>query len=177
MPRLTITPATEPDLTTYLHLRDTAAEQMVADGIVQWQPGELTETTLRDWLGDGTLYAARLEDELVGGLMLMWSDSFWEEHDDGAARDDAGYTHGLLVDRAYKGAGLGGELLAFAERTISAAGRGRSRLDTVTANDTLRRYYRAAGYREVGERVFQGAKVFDTGAPIGAVTLFEKELV
>lgn len=171
MPRLTIEPATDADLPAYLRIRDAAAEQMVANGIVQWQPGELTVPMLLDWLGDGQLYAARLDGQLVGGLMLMWADFFWDGRD-----GDAGYTHGLLIDRRYKGEGLGQELLAFAERTIEASGRSLSRLDTVTSNSALRSYYRAAGYTEVGERVFEGDKVFDTGAPIGSVTLFEKKL-
>lgn len=83
----------------------------------------------------------------------------WGERD-----GDAGYTHGLLIDRRYKGDGLGQQLLAFAERTIEESGRSLSRLDTVTSNSALRQYYRAAGYTEVGERVFETGKPFDTGA-------------
>ncbi|MQA04368.1 MAG: CoA transferase [Streptosporangiales bacterium] len=74
MPRLTIEPATDEDLPVYLRIRDAAAEDMVANGIVQWRPGELTVPMLLDWLGDGRIYAARLDGELVGGLMLMWAD-------------------------------------------------------------------------------------------------------
>lgn len=173
MPRLSIEPATTEEVPAYLRMRDAAAAELVADGIVQWRPGELTEQRLRDWLGDGQVYAARLDGRLVGGLLLMWADPmFWGDRD-----DDAGYVHGLLIDRSHKGAGLGQELLAFAEDTIRASGRSLARLDTVTSNEVLRRYYRTAGYTEVGERVFDGAKVFDTGAPIGSVTLFEKKLL
>lgn len=169
MPRLTIHPATDDDLHAYLRLRDATAEQLVAAGIVQWQPGELTRDGLLAWLGDGQLFAAWLDGELVGGLMVMWTDPvFWGDRDDGTA----GYTHGLLIDRRLKGDGLGGELLAFAERHIDDHGRTVARLDTVSTNVALRRYYRDAGYAEVGTRVFASGE----GPPVGELTLFEKKL-
>lgn len=172
MPRLAIEPASARDVTAYLEIRDATAERMVAQGVVQWRPGELTEQSLRDWMGDGELFVARLGGDLVGGLIIMWSDPmFW-----GDPGDAAGYTHGLLIDRKHKGAGLGRELLTFAEERIVHSGRVLSRLDTVTTNHALRRYYRQAGYQEVGEQVFEGEKVFENGAPIGSVTLFEKKL-
>ncbi|MQA78253.1 MAG: GNAT family N-acetyltransferase [Streptosporangiales bacterium] len=172
MRQLVIEPASGEDVTAYLRMRDEAAEQMVARGIVQWRPGELTEDALRRWAVDGEIFAARLDGTLVGGLFVMWSDPvFWGDRD-----DKAGYTHGLLVDRRLKGEGLGRRLLAFAEEHIRDSGRALSRLDTVTTNAVLRGYYRAAGYREVGERTFEGGKVLAHGAPIGAVTLFEKSL-
>lgn len=172
MRHLVIEPASGADVAAYLRMRDEAAEQMVARGIVQWRPGELTEDALHRWAADGEIFAARLDGTLVGGLFVLWSDPvFW-----GDREEKAGYTHGLLVDRRLKGQGLGRRLLTFAEEHIRASGRYLSRLDTVTTNDVLRRYYRAAGYREVGERAFDDGKVLAHGAPIGSVTLFEKSL-
>jgi len=136
--RIEHAPAGPDEIGQYLAMRDAAAEAMVAAGIVQWQPGELTAGRLRDWLGDGQLLLARLDGELVGGVMVMWADPmFWGERD-----DDAGYVHGLLVGRGRAGG----------------------------------RYYRDAGYAEVGEKVFERGSVLDGGAPIGSVTLFEKRL-
>lgn len=169
MPRLTIHPATDDDLDAYLELRDATAEQLVAAGIVQWQPRELSRDGLLAWLGDGQLFAAWLDGELVGGLMVMWADPvFWGDRDDGSA----GYTHGLLIDRRLKGDGLGGELLAFFERHIGDHGKSVARLDTVSTNTALRRYYRSAGYTEVGRRAFAPGE----GPPIDEITLFEKQL-
>lgn len=171
-PELRIHPATDDELRTYVALRDAAARHMLAGGIVQWRPGELDADDLRSWVGDGEIFAARLDGELIGGLLVMWSDAlFWGDRDSGA-----GYTHGLLVDRRYKGRGLGRRLLTFAEDHIRAAGRRVARLDTVSTNAALRSYYRDAGYREVGERVFDDGRVHAQGAPIEAVTLFEKPL-
>ncbi|HEX6445401.1 MAG TPA: GNAT family N-acetyltransferase, partial [Streptosporangiales bacterium] len=162
-PELVISPASTAELRRYVELRDDAARHMLAAGIDQWQPGQLDADRILEWVGDGDVFAARLGDELVGGLLVMWSDRlFWADRDDGVT---AGYTHGLLVDRRYKGRRLGRRLLAFAEDHIRAAGRRLARLDTVSRNAVLRAYYRDAGYREVGERVFHGE------APVDAVTL------
>lgn len=134
---------------------------------MQWRPGELDADRLREWVGDGEVFAARLGRELIGGLLVMWSDRwFWGDRDDGSA----GYTHGLLVDRRHKGRGLGRRLLAFAEEHIRDRGRCLARLDTRSTNASLRAYYREAGYREVGEQVF------DDGGPADTITLFEKPL-
>lgn len=171
-PELRILPASAGELRQYVELRDAAARHMLATGVVQWRPGELDADGIRAWVGDGDVFAARLDGELIGGLLVMWSDAhFWGDRDGGA-----GYTHGLLVDRRYKGRGLGRRLLAFAEDHIRAAGRRVARLDTVSSNAVLRAYYRDAGYREVGERVFDDGRAHAHGAPIEAVTLFEKPL-
>jgi ribosomal protein S18 acetylase RimI-like enzyme len=167
-PELVIRPAATAELQRYVELRDDAARHMLAAGIDQWRPGQFDTDGLIAWVGDGDAFAAYLDGQMVGGLLVMWSGSlFWGDRDDGAT---AGYTHGLLVDRRYKGRGLGSRLLAFAEDHIRAAGRRLARLDTVSRNAVLRAYYRDAGYREVGERVFHDE------APVDAVTLFEKRL-
>ncbi|MBO0827142.1 MAG: GNAT family N-acetyltransferase [Streptosporangiales bacterium] len=166
-PELVVRPASTDELRRYVELRDDAARHMLATGIDQWRPGQLDADGILEWVGDGEVFAAYLGAEMVGGMLVMWSDPlFWGDHD-GAA---AGYTHGLLVDRRYKGRGLGRRLLAFAEGRIEAAGRRLARLDTVSGNAVLRAYYRDAGYREAGERVFHD------DAPVDAVTLFEKPL-
>lgn len=165
---LEIRPASPDELRRYVELRDAAARHLLAAGIDQWRPGQLDADRIRTWVGDGDVFAAHLDGEMIGGLLVMWSDPlFWGDRDDGAT---AGYTHGLLVDRRYKGRGIGRRLLAFAEDHIRARGRRVARLDTVSSNVALRAYYRDAGYREVGERV-----VHDE-APVDTVTLFEKPL-
>lgn len=167
-PELEIRPASDDELRQYVELRDAAARHMLASGIDQWWPGQLDAEGILAWVGDGDVFAAYLDEDLIGGLLVMWSDPlFWGDRDEGAA----GYTHGLLVDRRYKGRGLGRRLLAFAEDHIRASGRPLARLDTVSRNAALRAYYRDAGYREVGDRVFHHDE-----APVDAVTLFEKPL-
>ncbi len=59
-----------------------------------------------------------------------------------------------------------------AERRIAASGRPLCRLDCLTSNTRLRRYYEEAGYEVVGE---QAGKNGDGGRTYG-VTLLEKRL-
>jgi hypothetical protein len=59
----------------------------------------------------------------------------------------------LVIDRRYAGTGLGLKVLRSAEQHVGN-GREMARLDCVGTNDQLRRYHRAAGYREVRERSF-----------------------
>lgn len=171
---MTIGLATEADLVDYLRIRDEAAAWMVSSGIEQWSPGELSEDALREWIGDGDFLAMNVDDMLVGGVIVMWSDPVFWDH---ATDDDAGYIHGLLVDRQRRtGRGLGQLLLSFAEERIRDEGRNFARLDTVRTNARLNRYYRDAGYVDVGERVFDDGRVLPNGATVDAVTLFEKAL-
>jgi GNAT superfamily N-acetyltransferase len=56
---------------------------------------------------------------LAGSFRLIWSDQpTW-----GTQRADAGYVHGLVINRAFAGQGLGLRLLERAERLVAAAGR------------------------------------------------------
>jgi ribosomal protein S18 acetylase RimI-like enzyme len=64
--------------------------------------------------------------------------------DEGAG--DAGYVHRLAVCRAQSGRGLGHRLLDWADGATRASGRTRLRLDVVSDNEPLRRYYEEAGF-------------------------------
>ena len=70
---------------------------------------------------------------------------------------DAGYVHGLVIDREHAGEGLGGQLLDWAERRTLQTGRTLLRLDCVEGNERLRRYYRDRGFREVGRKEFEAS--------------------
>ncbi|MGZ4658156.1 MAG: GNAT family N-acetyltransferase [Blastococcus sp.] len=84
---------------------------------------------------------------------LVWSDvAVWGERP-----GDAGYVHGLVVDRAHAGTGLGRHLLSWAGGRARDRGRPFLRLDCVQTNERLRDYYRALGFREVGRREFQNS--------------------
>jgi hypothetical protein len=59
-------------------------------------------------------------------------------------------------------------LLAWAERRIASAGRSYSRLDYVSDNDGLERYFSRLGYVAVGTKKFEGTTLHP-------VTLAEKK--
>jgi len=107
----------------------------------------------------GRLYVVTLGAEVVGTLAFQWDDPrFW-----GADGDDgrAGYVHRLVVRRAHAGTGLGARVLAWADDQARAAARPRLRLDVVSHNAPLRRYYERSGFAHV--RDLTGASVLADG--------------
>ncbi|MFC9031683.1 GNAT family N-acetyltransferase [Streptomyces arboris] len=162
--------AGESDLTELVRLRDAAARWQIERGIDQWQPGEQGEEHFRARLREGEVWLATLGSDgpSAGAWELWWDDEpAW-----GAQPPVAGYVHRLMTDRRTAPPGAGRVLLAEAERRIAAYGRELCRLDCLTSNDRLRRYYEDAGYTVVGE---QAGKAGDGGRTYG-VTLLEKRL-
>lgn len=104
----------------------------------------------------------RIDGAVAGGLRLLWSDrEVWGERS-----EDAGYVHGLVIDRRHAGADLGARLLDWAGQRARGNGRAFLRLDCVESNVRLRRYYSDRGFWEMGRR--------DLGDMWWPVTLFEK---
>ena len=158
--------ATPDDMDDVLRLYDHVAAWMVGHGIQQWQPGDLGVGRLRHYIVDGEVTVLWSGDEMVGSVAITWEDPIgWGER-----LGSAGYVHLLMVARPYAGQGLGRRLLQRAERRISDSGLGRVRLDCVTSNLVLRRYYERAGYQCVGETDYGGRTHLRPGA------LYEKRL-
>ncbi|MFD7446584.1 GNAT family N-acetyltransferase [Streptomyces sp. NPDC059909] len=169
-PELSFRRADESDVDELVRLRDEAARWQIARGIDQWKPRQLGTDHFLARLREGEVWIATLGSgagtPVVGAWELWWEDpAAW-----GPQPPVAGYIHRLMVDRRTAPPGTGRRLLAEAERRIAAAGRSLSRLDCLTGNPRLRRYYEDAGYAVVGELA---AKDGGTGDPY-AVTLFEK---
>lgn len=157
-----LAPATAEDAAAVVRLRDAAAEWLLARGIEQWRPGELTEARVAARAAAGELWVSRVDGAVVAAVVIVAEDAaVW-----GTDAGPAGYVHTLVVDRRHAGRGLGRQVLATAEDLIGAE-HDRVRLDCASGNERLRAYYRDAGYREVGEREL---------GRWGAVTLFEKRL-
>ncbi|MFC9188528.1 N-acetyltransferase [Streptomyces cyaneofuscatus] len=137
--------ASDDDLTELVRLRDAAARWQIERGIEQWQPGELDEGHFRRRLREGEVWLATLgpDGPSAGAWELWWDDEpAW-----GAQPPVAGYVHRLMTDRRTAPPGAGRVLLAEAERRIAAYGRELCRLDCLTSNDRLRRYYEEGGTR------------------------------
>ncbi|MEQ4611095.1 N-acetyltransferase [Streptomyces cavourensis] len=181
--RLSFRRADDSDLTELVRLRDAAARWQIERGIQQWHPGELGEDHFRTRLREGEVWLATLATlgpdgpdgpdgpggPDAGAWELWWDDEpAW-----GPQPPVAGYVHRLMTDRRTAPPGTGRALLAEAERRIAAYGRELCRLDCLTSNPRLRRYYEEAGYVVVGE---QAGKNGDGGRTYG-VTLLEKRVV
>jgi GNAT superfamily N-acetyltransferase len=123
-----------------------AARWLLSRGIRQW-PDPFPRDRVERLVCRGDVYLARLDGEPVATLALQWADPlFWRERP-----DDAGFVHALAVRRSHGGLGLGSRLLDWAEAEVGACGREFLRLDCLTENDALRRYYEGQGFEPRGE--------------------------
>lgn len=116
------------------------------------------------------VHAARAERLLVhrrggdlaaGCIATPRRDPYWE-----AATEPALTVHALVVARSAAGGGLGRRVLAAVEEHARREGAGLLRLDCWDGNETLRAYYRGAGFRELHAVSSQGTRL----------RLFEKRL-
>jgi GNAT superfamily N-acetyltransferase len=138
------------DVQTVIELRDDAARWMQARGIEQWEPGEVPASYFEQRVAEGAVWLLRRDDQLLGTVMVSWSDpGIW-----GSDQGQAGYIHGLVIDQQLAGQGVGRQLLHWAEAHIAGSGRQVARLDCVAVNQRLRRYYEDADYRQVGTKDF-----------------------
>jgi len=131
------------DIVEVIELLADAAARLRAKGIEQW-PERFPETYIRHLVEQGVVYVAVSDEEVNGSFCLQWSDvAFW------GTRSDAGFIHHLAVRQSY--AGLGRELIAWADQRAAEEGRGFLCLDCWAGNDRLRRYYKELGFHNVGE--------------------------
>jgi len=145
-------------------MRHAAEDWLAKKGIDQWRPREVPLATVREQIDRGEFVVARYPSSgvVVAAMRLMWSDPAIWRHDDAFA----GYVHGLVIDRAHAGQGLGRHLLDWAARETKMTGASKLRLDCAETNLALRNYYRRCGFREVGRRDLNRF----------SVTLFERTL-
>jgi GNAT superfamily N-acetyltransferase len=143
---LHVRPATLADVDVVLDLLGEAAAWMSALGYPNW-PERFSRRLVERNARDRELYVATLGADPVAAVTLLWGDAyFW-----GAEGEDerAGYVHRLVVRRDRAGAGLGAQILDWADAHVRERGRSELRLDVVSDNAPLRQYYERAGFAYV----------------------------
>lgn len=127
-----------------LELWQSSARWLQSKGIHQWEPEYFSLEQAIEWFDSGAeVYVAESNNEIVGTIIINWSDSFmWEELDD----RESGYIHRFATSRNHIGMKIGGQLLDWAESYIRASGR-KIRLDCMAANERLNDYYRSREYK------------------------------
>ncbi|KAG0094750.1 hypothetical protein BGZ93_006822 [Podila epicladia] len=141
-------PAEPKELDIFIDILERAAEWMVANKLNQWIPGSFVAPNTRSGTIIGTFtlnYTDAFDEMLWKDLVEDWS--------------DAVYLHRLVVEREYKGYGLGPKALMFAEVEGLKRGKHYLRLDCMADNKLLKAYYREkAHFKELedypGERLF-----------------------
>lgn len=146
-----------------------ASAWLASKGIHQW-PARFEIEFIQETIKAGTLYVVKVGGRLAGTVTLQWSDPmFWGE------RDDAAFIHRLAIRRSH--AGLGREVVAWAESEALSSGRRHLCLDTLSSNVRLRRYYEDLGFRPVGEVKGPSAHSHTEAHGTWTATLYEKALV
>lgn len=157
-------PATSADCRALHRLRRSLEDWLRAKGIDQWTPGEVTEDEVAAQIARGEWHVLRNGAGIGAALRFLRADREIWGQDETSAR----YVHGLMVDRAAAGRGLGEVLLRWAAERSTAEGAERLRLDCGESNEALRAYYRSRGFTEVGRKEFDHGRF--------SVTLLENQL-
>ena len=150
--RMSLAPATPDDLPAILTLFDEAQKWLAARGLEgQWGTRPISTIPaqmqrFRDWIAEGTLFAARIETEVVATLVLTatvprYAQAAWQ-----AFPTPAFYIEAFVVSRRHAGSGIGLALLGWAEAMARHQRVAFLRLDCWAANDALCAYYRKAGF-------------------------------
>ncbi|KAK3816182.1 MAG: hypothetical protein J3Q66DRAFT_193891 [Benniella sp.] len=169
-------------LDVFIDILERAAQWMVANNLNQWIPGSFTAPKTRAHIEHtislGNAYFIVKNDitivnsttsattsspteTIIGTFTLNYTDPFdemlWKDIVDDWT--DAVYLHRLVVEREYKGYGLGPKALMFAEQEGLKHGKHFLRLDCMADNKLLKAYYREkAHFKEFedypGERLF-----------------------
>ena len=95
-----------------------------------------TSETVAEWIEDSRLFVAEFDDEIVGGVRLKVTD------------DDRVKLSRLAVHEAWKGEGIGGELLDYAETVVREWGHSTVWLTTPEEHPYLPTLYRKRGYEK-----------------------------
>ncbi|KAF9417369.1 hypothetical protein BGZ76_004537 [Entomortierella beljakovae] len=162
------------ELEIFIDILERAALWMEANKFNQWIPGSFvapkTRAHIENAISMGNAYLiinsgpkspADRHGNIIGTFTLNYTDPFdemlWKDivHD----WTDAVYLHRLVVEREYKGFGLGPKALMFGEMEGLKRGKHFLRLDCMADNKLLKAYYREkAGFKEFddypGERLF-----------------------
>lgn len=131
-----------------LKVLDTASAWLRSRGIDQW-PEHFSSDWVQGAVERGETWLVRVNDEPVATVTLSWSDPLWPDD------AKAGYAHRFAVTR--HGAGMGDGLIDWANGVVGAHHRDRLRLDCVSWNNSLRRYYEERGFAHRGDAEVRGA--------------------
>ena len=132
------------DFDAILEIRDQVAVDLLGRG-VHWNPNLLSRSQLADWSDRGVLFVAEIKNEVVGSIAVWHRDpgSWWP------VEDRAGYVRDLMIHPRLRGHHVGALVLRWAEKYAAGLGLQRVRLDCLSSNDRLCRYYKEAAYRPI----------------------------
>ena len=145
-PDLAFRQARPADLPQIVSVLSEAAQWAKSRGVARWWSVPFPEEWVRRGIDRGEVIIVEQGARFVGTLTLRREDEMmWGEQP-----PVAGYVHRIAIRREFAGQGLGGCILDWAEAEVRRWGRSKLRLDVLATNESLLRYYRSRGFREVG---------------------------
>lgn len=145
---ITVVVAKQEDAEILAEILSSGVKTKVDHGDMIWGSEPYTPEELHKRIAKGNTYIAKLGDEPVGTLLLIWDDEMtW-----GKQPPVAAYVHQIVVKDSYRGMNLGEKLLDWASKRAADNGRALLRIDVPPENKGLRSYYESLGFQWVQDR-------------------------
>jgi len=138
-----------------------AIQKMEKEGIHQWDEIYPTKEIFSADIAAGSLFAARMENGVVGIMVL--NDEQSQEYNSLSWNDDHGkplIIHRLCVSPTFQGQGVAKQLMSFAEEYARVNKYSSIRLDAFINNRISVRLYDSLGYRRTGIVLFRKGEFY-----------------
>lgn len=164
---LVIRLADEFDLNPVIALRIAAEEWLHASGADQWRNRERGIQNIEEGIQSGKTFVvveSTDRNAVVATITLSGPDLDWWHHKDNP--DDALYLYKFIISNAWRGTGLGNEILDWACGQAGRQGKTYLRLDCWRTNLKLHGYYKSRAFRHIRTESLPGR---------GSGALFERD--
>lgn len=151
-----------------LEMLKDSAKDLKDKGLDQWGYWINPPKERIDWIHAGVLngeffFVLSEQDRIMAMYRLLFEDElYW-----GKQKEKAGYVHSLVVKKEFQGQHLGTTIMKKIESFLVAQHISLFRLDCVSSNSGLCRYYERLGFKKVGEKQM----------PLSLNNLYEKALL
>ncbi|WP_336771943.1 GNAT family N-acetyltransferase [Paenibacillus sp. MMO-58] len=140
----------ESEIDLFIEVLLEGAQWIAANKNRMWDESDLHAHSLMDGLTINNFFAAFIEGEIAGVMILQDEDSFfWPEDPEGEAL----YLHKLCIRRKYAKTGLSDSMIGYAKKLAEVSRKRFLKLDCAADRAALRQFYEQHGFELVGERL------------------------
>lgn len=145
-------PARQTDIDRIMELILQAKAHLKRNGVDQWQKDYPDRASIQADTASHTGYVMTDGTTVAGYLCVSFDGEETYEHIDGAwiSSRDFAVIHRMAIDDAYKGRGLAGAMLEFAETLCLPRGIRSLKVDTDVKNHAMRHILEKSGYQYCG---------------------------
>ncbi|WP_336786676.1 GNAT family N-acetyltransferase [Paenibacillus sp. MMO-177] len=140
----------ESEINLFIEVLLEGAKWIAANKKRMWDESDLHAQSLMDGLTINNFFAAFIDGEIAGVMILQDEDSFfWPEDPEGEAL----YLHKLCIKRKYAKTGLSGSMIRYARNLAEVSRKKFLKLDCAADRAALRQFYEQHGFTLVEERL------------------------